>query len=181
MNSIYNYPAENSDNDFVVQPAEQIFLQRPADDSNQLIKKGIWLYLLLLIFEGALRKWFLPGLATPLLIIRDPVALWVLGMASKRGMLNLNSYILWMGGIAIAGTFTAIFLGHGNLLVALFGARILLLHFPLIFVIGKVFTYEDVIKMGKSIVLISIPMAVLVAMQFYSPQSAWVNRVWEVI
>ena len=176
MNSIYNYPAENSDNDFVVQPAEQIFLQRPPDDSNKLIKKGIWLYLLLLIFEGALRKWFLPGLATPLLIIRDPVALWVLGMASKRGMLNLNSYILWMGGIAIAGTFTAIFLGHGNLLVALFGARILLIHFPLIFVIGKVFKYEDVIKMGKSIVLISIPMAVLVAMQFYSPQSAWVNR-----
>ncbi|MBC7687050.1 MAG: hypothetical protein H7211_02605 [Aquabacterium sp.] len=151
-------------------------MQRPPAVSNKLIKKGIWLYLLLLIFEGALRKWFLPGLATPLLIIRDPVALWILIMASKRGMLNLNSYILWMGGIAIAGTFTAIFLGHGNLFVALFGARILLLHFPLIFVIGKVFTYRDVVNMGKAIVYISIPMAMLVAMQFYSPQSAWVNR-----
>ena len=32
-----------------------------------LIKKLIWLYFLLLLFEGALRKWFLPGLSQGLL------------------------------------------------------------------------------------------------------------------
>ena len=35
------------------------------------IKQMIWLYFFLLIFEGALRKWFLPFLATPLLVVRD--------------------------------------------------------------------------------------------------------------
>ena len=147
-----------------------------TSEGNLLLKKGIWLYLLLLIFEGALRKWVLPGLATPLLIIRDPLAVWMLVVASQRGLFKFNSYIIWMGAIAVIGIFTAILFGHGNLFVALFGARILLIHFPLIFLIGKIFTYEDVIKMGKVILFISIPMAVLVIMQFYSPQSAWVNR-----
>jgi hypothetical protein len=44
------------------------------------------------------------------------------------------------------------------------------------FVIGRVFTRDDVVKMGKVITAISIPMAMLIAVQFYSPQSAWVNR-----
>ncbi len=78
--------------------------------------------------------------------------------------------------IGILGTFTAIIFGHGNLSIAIYGARILLLHFPLFFVIGKIFSREDVIKMGKVVVFISIPMAILVIVQFYSPQSAWVNR-----
>ena len=42
-----------------------------------LFKKAIWLYIVLLIFEGALRKWFLPSLATPLLVIRDPIVIWL--------------------------------------------------------------------------------------------------------
>jgi len=35
---------------------------------------------------------------------------------------------------------------------------------------------SDVIKIGKVTLMIAIPMAVLIALQFYSPQSAWVNR-----
>ncbi|MFD1871205.1 hypothetical protein [Hymenobacter bucti] len=74
------------------------------------------------------------------------------------------------------GFFTAVLFGHGNLFVAVFGARILLIHFPLMFVIGRVFTREDVVKIGIALLWIAVPMAVLVALQFYSPQSAWVNR-----
>jgi hypothetical protein len=148
-----------------------------TDFSNTLLwlKRGVWAYLLLLIFEGALRKWVLPGLATPLLIVRDPVALWLLVVAWRRGFLPSNFYLTSIVTIGIIGIFTATLLGHGNLFVALFGARILLLHIPLIFVIGRVFTREDVVSMGKALLLIAIPMTVLTAMQFYSPQSAWVN------
>lgn len=147
-----------------------------SNSDINLLKKGIWLYFFLWVFEGALRKWVLPGLSSPLLIIRDPVAIWLLVMAGKQNLFVRNHYIIGMGIIGVIGILTAIFLGHKSLSVALYGARILLIHFPLIFVIGRVFNYEDVIKMGKMIVYISIPMAMLVAMQFYSPQSAWVNR-----
>lgn len=145
--------------------------------SLRTLKWGIWAYFLLLIFEGALRKWLLPGLATPLLIIRDPVALWLLlTLARRRDLFPMNGYIIIMAIIAVVGMITAVLLGHGNLPVALFGARILLIHFPLIFVIGRIFTRSDVVAVGRVMLWITIPMAVLNFLQFYSPQSAWVNR-----
>jgi hypothetical protein len=145
-------------------------------DNILSIKKGIWAYFLLIIFEGALRKWVFPGLSTPLLVIRDPIALWLVLLTWKRGLLPANPYLFGMTLIAVIGIFTATLLGHGNLPVALFGARILLIHFPLIFVIGRVFDREDVIKMGIATLWIAVPMVILIGAQFYSPQSAWVNR-----
>ncbi|SHN19524.1 hypothetical protein [Mucilaginibacter sp. OK098] len=142
---------------------------------NQL-KKGVWVYFVLLIFEGALRKWVLPGLATPLLLIRDPVAIWLFFMAWKHGFLKLNFFITAMFAVSMVGFFAAILLGHGNFFVALFGVRTLLVHFPVIFVIGSVFDREDVLKIGRFLVWLTIPMTLLIMLQFYSPQSAWVNR-----
>ncbi|ADB42259.1 hypothetical protein Slin_6300 [Spirosoma linguale DSM 74] len=145
-------------------------------EANRWLKRGIWLYFWLLILEGALRKWVLPGLATPLLVVRDPIALLLIIGAWRNGQLRINGYMLGMVFIGLVGIYTAIFLGHGNLTVALFGARIVLFHFPLMFVIGAIFEREDVIKLGKMTVLISVFMSILIAIQFYSPQSAFVNR-----
>ena len=69
----------------------------------QTLKKGIYLYFLLLIFEGALRKWVLPGLATPLLIIRDPLALYLIILAWQKGLLPLRISLVVMVFIGIAG------------------------------------------------------------------------------
>jgi len=140
------------------------------------LKTGIWLYFLLLIFEGALRKWILPGLATPLLVIRDPIAIWLVIKCWQRGLFPTSLYAYIIVAIGIFSVFIAIFFGHGNLIVALYGARILVFHYPLIFVIGRIFTREDVIKIGLATLWITIPMAVLICLQFYSPQSAFVNR-----
>ena len=58
------------------------------------IKRFIWIYFLLLLFEGAFRKWFLPGWSQELLIIRDPIALWIYYLAYSRGIFPLhNPYI----------------------------------------------------------------------------------------
>lgn len=147
-----------------------------AIDPNRRIKQAIWLYFLLLIFEGGLRKWVLPGLATPLLIVRDPIAIWLIYATWRKGLLPANIYQTVVIIIGIVAIFTALLFGHGSLAVALYGARILLFHFPLMFVIGRIFTRADVVQMGKALIWISIPMAVLITMQFYSPQSALVNR-----
>lgn len=142
---------------------------------HEPLKAAIWLYFLLLIFEGALRKWFLPTLANPILIIRDPIAIWIFIKARQKGYLKFNPYSFFMILAGVISTFTAVTIGHGNLYVALFGARILLLQFPLIFAIGKIFDRDDVIKMGKAMLWLSIPMTILIGVQFYSPQSAFVN------
>lgn len=144
--------------------------------SLKSIKVAIWTYFFLLLFEGALRKWFLPFLSTPLLVVRDPIAVFIIFMAMRRRLLAPNIILIGVSAIGVIGIFTALFAGHGNLAVAIFGARIFLIHFPLIFVIGRVFNKADVITMGKVLLWISLPMAILIGMQFYSPQSAWVNR-----
>lgn len=142
----------------------------------RLLKKGIWAYFFLLVFEGALRKWFLPGLATPLLIVRDPIAMWLLYTTWKYGLLPSIAYIQGMMVISLIGVVAAMALGHGSLPVALYGVRILVLHFPLMFVIGQLFNRNDVIRLGRVTLWIALPMTVLITLQFYSPQSAWVNR-----
>ncbi len=139
------------------------------------LKYGIWLYFILLVFEGALRRWVLPGLSDPLLVVRDPVAIYLVYQAWRYNLLNKNYFIIAMTGFTLLGMITALLVGHGNLWVALFGARIMLIHFPVIFVMGKVLNKNDIIKFGKFILWLSIPMVILIAAQFFSPQSAWVN------
>ena len=145
-------------------------------DQYAFLKRLIWTYYIFLIFEGALRKWVLPELATPLLIVRDPIALFIVVLTWRRGLLPVTPYLFGMVIIGIAALVTATLFGHGNPLVALFGARILLLHYPLIFAIGRIFTREDVVKMGRVTLWLAIPISLLLVLQFYSPQSAWVNR-----
>jgi hypothetical protein len=143
---------------------------------NEPLKAGVWLYFILLIFEGALRKWFLPALSTPLLIVRDPLAIWIFITARQKGYLKFNAYSFFMVLIGLISILTAVTIGHGNLFVAIFGARIYILQIPLIFAIGRIFDHDDVIKMGRALLWISLPMTLLIAVQFFSPQSAWVNR-----
>jgi hypothetical protein len=145
-------------------------------DPNLLLKRGIWVFFILWVFEGALRKWVLPQLSMPLLVIRDPVALWLLFQAFKRGLLKSNVYLNGMVIMGVVSLMAAIFMGHRNTWVAIYGARTMALYFPLIFVIGRVFNQEDVLKMGRVVLMIAIPMTLLLALQFYSPQTAWVNR-----
>ncbi|WP_198315829.1 hypothetical protein [Chitinophaga tropicalis] len=140
------------------------------------LKQGVWLYFLLLVFEGALRKWFLPFLASPLLLAREPVALWLIIITWHRGMIRPSNYMTLMVITGVISLIAAVTVGHGNLFVALYGARILLIHFPLMFVIASIFTKEDILQLGKATVIIAIPMAILITLQFNSPQSAWVNR-----
>lgn len=140
------------------------------------LKRGIWIYFFLLIFEGALRKWVFPGLATPLLVIRDPLSIWLLYIAWDRNLLPSTFLLTGMFFISIISVFTALVFGHGNIYVALYGARILLISYPLIFVIGRVFTRADILKVGEAMLWMAVPMIVLITIQFYSPQSAWVNR-----
>lgn len=139
-----------------------------------LYRKAIWVYLFLLIFEGALRKWFLPQLATPLLLVRDPIAIWLTVVGLQRGWIK-SGYITVMMVVSTISMLMTLAVGHHNLFVALFGWRIYFFHFPMIFVLGKVLSRTDLLKIGQFILWVSIPMTALIVVQFYSPQTAWVN------
>lgn len=144
-------------------------------DDYRLERKMIWIYLWLLIFEGALRKWILPGLAQPLLLVREPIVIFLMLRALQGRMITstLARVMMFVSTISLVMTF---FVGHHNALVGFYGWRIYFFHFPFMYVMGTVLTRDDLMKMIRFILLLSIPMTALVVVQFYSPQSAWVNR-----
>ena len=145
-----------------------------AGEPYALYRKAIWVYLFLLIFEGALRKWVLPQLATPLLLVRDPIVIWLYFVALQKGWLR-NTYVQLMCFVSSVSLIITLIAGHQNLIVGLFGWRIYFFHFPMIFIMAKLLSRRDILKMGKFLLYMSIPMTILIVMQFYAPQSAWVN------
>ena len=133
----------------------------------------LWAYFFLVIFEGALRKWILPQLATPLLVVRDPIC--VVAIIYGIAPLLRQQYAIAFAAIGILGVPLAMVFGHQNLFVALFGGRIWVLHFPLMFLFPAVFDREDLWKFAKAFAAIAIGMTVLLALQFYSPPSHFLN------
>jgi len=140
------------------------------------IRQLLWLYFWLLIFEGALRKWVVPGLANPLLLVRDPVALLALWWGWP--LLRQRRWQVWLQPLMVIGPLAfllAITVGHGDIPTALYGARILMLQLPLIFLYAAVFTREDVIRFAWVMLWLSIPMTVLLAAQSSLPDSHILN------
>lgn len=136
----------------------------------------LWAYFWLLIFEGALRKWIFPGLSNPLLVIREPIC--ILAIAVGWRFLRHSPWWGWVVGlwsIAALAVVFAVFGGHGDLSTALYGARILILHFPLIFLFPLVFDRDNVWAFAKALLVVCIPMTVLIAMQYSLPQSHFLN------
>ena len=136
----------------------------------------LWFYFWLLIFEGALRKWLLPGLANPLLLAREPVALLALYWAWP--LLRKRQFQQWLQPLFVIGPIGFLFaisVGHGDIFTALYGLRVLVLQLPLIFVFASVFDRADVIRFAWVLLSLSIPMTVLLVLQSNQPDSHILN------
>jgi hypothetical protein len=143
------------------------------------LRRLIWTYFWLLIFEGALRKWVFPGLANPLLIVRDPIVILIYLVALGSGLFPRNVLVLVTIALGVASTVVSLIVqahgGQGTLFITLYGLRTNFLHLPLIFLLPKVFTALDFAKLGKWLLILAFPMAMLVALQFRSSPDARVN------
>ena len=146
------------------------------------LKRLIWLYFWLLIFEGTFRKWILPQYSDVLLVIRDPVVLAIYALALKAKVFPRNGWVLSLGIIGILSWLVALVVLEPYLslkpliLVSGFGFRSNFLHLPLIFVIGKVLDLDDIKKLGWWILVGLIPMCVLLAVQFNAAPDSFINR-----
>jgi hypothetical protein len=142
----------------------------------------IYLYLVLLLFEGALRKWVVPQFSDPLLIVRDPVVIAIYILAISGGVFPRNAFItsLWIIALcSLAAGIVVLEPYFPPLVVALvtgFGFRSNFLHLPLIFVLPAVFNIEDVKRIGWWTLVIMIPMALLMTLQFSASPESFINR-----
>lgn len=150
----------------------------PAEYQN--VRRLIWLYFWLLMFEGALRKWILPGFSNILLVIRDPVLLLCYYLALKNRAFPRTAFlpcIVLLGAVAVLFSVIGMLTGTSRttFVVLLYGLRASFFHLPLIFVMASVFTRRDVEKVGRWLLIIAVPMVVLVFFQYRGGQGAWVN------
>jgi len=148
----------------------------PLDLTTVQLRWLGYLYIFLLIFEGALRKWILPEFSDLLILIRDPVVLVAYAITLTRKQFPFNKYVNIGLVMMTVSIYIALFFTHENLIVAAFGFRANFLHIPFAFIIGQVFYQSDVIRIGRFWLWGSIVMTALIVWQFYSPQTAWVNR-----
>ena len=143
------------------------------NDSTRTLRRLIWLYFWLLLFEGALRKWLVPGLSNALLIVRDPVVVTIYALALRDRIFPVSGFVLWNFVLA-ALCFVASFNGIGNLAVTVYGLRADFLHLPLIFLMPRVLRHEDIRRMGYALLILTVPMALLAVRQFQAgPSSSW--------
>ncbi|MBI3881234.1 MAG: hypothetical protein HY301_14365 [Verrucomicrobia bacterium] len=150
-----------------------------ADKLLSWLKGLVWLYFFFLLFEGAFRKWGISALSTPLLLIRDPVVVAIYALAIKAGRWPKSGWVT--ASLVVALVFLPVGLlqlanGNTTLAVLAYGLRTNFLHLPLIWVMAEIFDAEDVKRIGKWTLLIALPMAVLMVLQFKSPAGAALNK-----
>jgi hypothetical protein len=158
----------------------------PLDDSSTLrnIRRLIWVYFWLLLLEGALRKWVVPALSNPLLIVRDPVVILIYMLSLRARVFPRNAWVIVLGVIAVISTLVSALVmilqwGLPPKSVAFitgYGFRSNFLHLPLIFVMARVLRIEDVKRFGWWTLVLSVPMTLLLAAQFQASPDSWLNR-----
>lgn len=147
---------------------------------KRIVRLSFFIYFLL-IFEGVLRKWVLPEYSNILFFIRDPFVLLVYFTAIRNGMWpHMRGFFLFatifsviigvlvVGQLMLPGTYT-------TPLIAGYGWRNYFLYIPLAFIIGAQFNREDMARFIRFTLWVSVPISVLVAVQYFSSPSAWIN------
>lgn len=141
------------------------------------LKRLFWLYFLLLIFEGALRKWMLPQLSAPLLLVRDPVAFLIIWEAYRTHKWPRQ----WSAVVGALTTgilvlcFIQLVVGDNPWFVALYGLRSYLLPFPVAFIMGENIDREDLHKFGNCTLWLLLPLTVLEVAQYNAGADSWLN------
>ena len=141
------------------------------------LKALFWIYFLLLVFEGSLRKWVAPGLSAPLLLVRDPVAILIL-IEAHLGNKWPARWTAATGFLAagLIGLCLIQMLSIDNpLIAALYGLRSYLLPFPVAFIMGENLDAEDLRKFGVCMLWLLLPLTLLEVAQYLAAPGSFLN------
>ncbi|WP_259192403.1 O-antigen ligase family protein [Salinibacter ruber] len=145
------------------------------------------LFFLLVIVDGALRKWVLPSQEQLLFLLKD-VVLWggYIGYAFKRDPLGLPRplYRTWVP--VLFGLYIALVLLQAfnprqpNVFISFLGLKTHLAYLPVVVLLPAIFvqvTDRQVIRfLWGYALLICVPIIVLSIYQYTQPRTAWINR-----
>ena len=150
--------------------------------ARKTLVAAVLLIYLLAIFEGSLRKWVLPQFSQYIFFIRDPVLLYVYLLATQAGLwprrsawLQLSWLLAGLGVVLVVVQAAVGGFSDTRLLLAVYGWRSYFFYLPLAFLIGDQFRRADLARFAKLTLLLAVPIAALVTLQFYSPINSPIN------
>ncbi len=155
-----------------------------ADKRRELIRRRIvnliFLFYLLLIFEGALRKWIFPQYQKIIFFARDPVVLYIYLLAFKHKFWpkrnQIYSYAIFIMKAGTVVMLIQLFSSTASLISLLYGWRMWFSYIPLAIIIGEALTIEDIKRLMRLTLIIAIPLSLLVTKQIHSPYTAYINK-----
>ncbi|WP_041673369.1 O-antigen ligase family protein [Sulfuricella denitrificans] len=159
---------------------KSIVVNKSEKARRKVVKYVFWIYWLLL-FEGALRKWVFPELQELIFFARDPIVLlvyfvaWRYHIVKRDGLLTAGVIIAF---IFIPLMFVQIAIVDMNIFTLVYGWRMYFMYLPLMFVIKDAFNHEDIYKLIRQSLYVSIPLSVLVYFQYISPPHSFINQAY---
>ncbi len=141
-------------------------------------RRLLWLYCIVWLLEGAVRKWILPRFSLELLLVRDPIALLIYYYAARARVFPMNGWLGYLGfvtGLIFLQGIAQVTSGAVSWMVALFGVRTFFLHMPLIWVIPALFGRKEIASLGKWVLYIAPFLAALMVVQFKVGPDHWLN------
>ncbi|MCG6134889.1 MAG: hypothetical protein MET45_09520 [Nostoc sp. LLA-1] len=143
--------------------------------------KGV---LLIIIIDGALRKWFLPQASNLIYFFKDFVLIvayikYFLLPHKQHSLINNHGVSFFHGFISLCSIwliFQSFNPDLGSPIIGLFGLSRYLLYVPLIWMLPYLFnSEEELYKFLRNYLLILIPVCILGIFQFLSPPSSIIN------
>jgi len=152
-----------------------------ATDAERLTRSGrvFIAVVLIVVLEGAIRKWLSSSLTLPLVLTRDALASYAIVYAFMHGHLHrygIVSRILlaWSCCVLIWGMLQVI-LGESNPMVLLIGLRFWLLYVWFAFAVTASMSEHDFRVAIKTILWVLVLTGPLVILQSFSPTGARIN------
>lgn len=128
----------------------------------------VYLYIYSIVFDGIFRKWLLPQYSTPIMAIKQVLAVLIF----IYGCRYWKYFTKWEIGSLLIGfiTFlTTLAFGHGNIYVALYGCLPFFFGIPLCLIISKILYKDDLIRIGKVFVFVLFVNSILIIAQYNLP------------
>jgi hypothetical protein len=162
---------------------QQTSLNRQVlSESNRFFRRWLGVFLVLLIYDGAIRKWILPSAEQIIFILKDGLIVWLMicGLLQSRKLNTLMPpgvlflfmiYSAWV--ILEVGNLTL-----PNLLVGIWGVKSHLLYSSFIIIIPLAFQHiEDIFKvLLKVYPWVVIPVCSLAFLQLAAPANSFINQ-----
>lgn len=144
-------------------------------------RRSVYTVFVLVVLEGALRKWALPQASQFLYFLKDFVLIGAylsyFGSNSKPQILTRNRTILALIGLVFAwGIFQVFNPSLGSPIIGLLGLKNYFLYIPLMWLLPSLFrSQEEFYRFLRTYLLLLIPVGLLAIAQFYSPPSSPLN------